>query len=398
MQRILHALIFFIVVLYSSYVYLYFYQTGAISFKPLYWHFLTIVYALVLIILRMPSFLDGTHRLFIFWIWAFVCNSIVCFLYSPQGNLEVEALYESIRVSVLILSFCIILQGDSAIRLSRLAFLIVLLFSVAMNIVDFTMPMWSKVPGRAAGLFVNPTIAGKMLVLMMVVGLPLVPRKIRLAYCALVGVGVLVTFSRGPWFLWLIAIIGLSVSGHLESSRKAMSIIIVSFLSGFVVYNALTGGFLDILTATGLDEYLTRGTLARLGDNGTAFSDNSTVSRAAAAAKAWAVFSEYPLFGAGLGHDQGWTVGAHNTYLRFAAEGGIFRLGIFIGLLVVLWYIADSIGRITLVVYAASSMVSHNNLEAPPLLLILALIVASSRIKNSDNHIGPYDSKLLPIK
>jgi len=345
----------------------------------------------------MPMVIENIHKLFVFWLWVYLCNSIICFLYSPQGDIEVEALHETIRVSVLLFSFFIILQGDRAIHVSRLALIVVIIFSVIMNVVDFIMPLWSKVPGRGAGFYVNPTISGKMLVLMMVGSVPLIPQKIRLAYCVFVGVGVLVTFSRGPWFLWLIAVIGLSMTGYLQTGRKGISIIVVSFLSSFILYSVLTGGFLDLLTVTGTDEYLTRGTLARIGGSGSAFNDLSTETRAATAAKAWAVFAESPWLGAGLGHDQKWSVGAHNTYLRLAAEGGLFRLGVFIGFLVSLWFMTDNIGRIVLVVYAASSMTSHNNLQSPTMLVFLALIAVLSK-KKSINDDSALSAKKSVVK
>lgn len=94
---------------------------------------------------------------------------------------------------------------------------------------------------------------------------------------------------------------------------------------------------------------------------------------------AWDVFANNPWLGGGLAYDQSWQVGAHNTYLRMAAEGGILRLAIFIGLLVVLWNATDSIGRVALVVYAASCLISHDNLRQPALLLILALIATTTK-------------------
>jgi len=381
MNHIYKPLIFFTVVLYCSYAYLYFFNNGLTGFKPLYWQFITIGAGLSLIILRLPSGIPNLPRNYFIWLCVFLGNSIFCFLYSGQGEIEVQALTKSFEVVALLFSFLIIFSGDDAISTIRKALVMVVLFSVVMNFIDFLTPMWSKVPGRAAGLYENPTIAGKMLVLAMVASIPLIPQKIRLIFCAFVGLGVFITFSRGPWLLWGLAMAGLASTGYFIFSARIFSVTFVSLLSGFIIYSALTGGILDIMTAIGLDEYLTTGTYARLG-GGTAFTDYSTATRAAVAAKAWSVFAENPWFGAGLAVDQGWVTGSHNTYLRMAAEGGIIRLAIFISLLVILWKMTDNIGRVLIIVYSVSCLTSHDNLQQPALLVIISLIVTLSNPEN----------------
>jgi len=332
-------------------------------------------------------------RYLIVWLLIFLSSSILSYIYSHQGSIEEQALIESFRTVLLLFSLFYIFSIDGAVRVARYAMLSVVIFSVLMNVLDFVMPMFSKVPGRAAGLYVNPTISGAMIVLAMVLSITVVTRYLRLAFCLFVGVGVFITFSRGPWLFWVIAMTGLGMIGALEVGRKMKPLVVpvISLLAGGLVFIFLTGGAIEFFTMTGLDSYLTPITLSRIGGSGAAFTDYSTATRADVVARAWTVFAENPWFGSGLGIDQRWTVGSHNTFLRLAAEGGLLRLSIFIGLLVILWRMTDGIGRVTLAVYAASCLTSHSNLQEPSFLIVLALISMSakeqvSKVKQNTVH------------
>jgi len=385
-QRMSQLIVVFVVILYCSWVYGFMYVNVFPMFKPLYWYIFTIGLALCVAIFRLPFILPKEYSNFIIWIWVYLCYNIFNYLYSHQGDIAEQNFISSIEMSVLLFSFLIIFQINDAARIARLAFVLVVLFSVVMNLIDFISPMWSKVPGRAAGLYENPTISGKMLVLMMVAGIPLVPKKFRLIFTMFVGLGVIVTFSRSSWLLWGLAMIALSSTGYLVFRDKVSSVIVVGFISSLIIFILLMGSMLEYLTAFGIDDYLTSNTLARLGGSGQAFSDVSTQTRVNLVMKSWAVFQNNPWFGAGLGYTRGvWalTHGPHNMYLTMAAEGGVLGLAIFMSLLLILFYMGDNIGKVLTIIYAASSITTHNNLEQPALLVILAFIVVTGRLDSA---------------
>lgn len=168
-------------------------------------------------------------------------------------------LIANIEMIVLFYSFLVLFQINGAIHTIRLALLLVVIFSVVMNIIDFISPAWSAVPGRAAGFYQNPNVAGLNMIMAMLASIPLLPRRLRLFFCIFVGLGVFLTFSRGAWLSWIIALGGLAAIGYLNIGRKNFSIIFISLVAGFVVFSALTGGLLDILMAFGIDEYLKPG-------------------------------------------------------------------------------------------------------------------------------------------
>ena len=88
----------------------------------------------------------------------------------------------------------------------------------------------------------------------------------------------------------------------------------------------------------------------------------------------------------GLGVDRNWDVGAHNTFLRMAAEGGIIRLLVFVSLLIILWKSTDKNGKLLLVIYIASCLTSHDQIRDPAIVIYLMLIYSSLTNKNSILH------------
>jgi len=381
MQRLFHQLlIIFVVILYCSHAYLFFFNEGITGFKPLYWYVLTIGSAMVIAIFRLPSILPRKYSDFIVWLFVYLCFSIINYMYSSQSEAAEQALIVNIEMIGLLLAFLIIFQHDDTIRFVRLSLLLVVIFSVAMNYIDFFTPTWTRVTGRAAGLYENPTITGKVLVLAMVTSVPLLPQKFRLPYCLFVGTGVLITFSRGPWLFWFLALLGLTVTGCLVFKHKKIFVLFAGFLSAILLFILFTGVLLDYLSASGFANYLTPDTLIRLGAGGSAFADDSTGSRFDAALRAWSLFQDNPWLGAGLGYSMEVSeVGPHNMYLAMAADGGLLGLGIFVYLLFILFRMGDNIGKVLTIIYAASSLTSHNNLEQPALLVFIAFIVVTCK-------------------
>ena len=377
-NRFVGALVMGNVVLYCSYVYLYFFQTNATGFKPLYWYVITIATAFGLLLSQGWTLLQRTSGHFRAWIFVFLCYGIIGAIHSSQSEVTVESLIERVEIAALLMAFVILFMTERGVYFARIALLFVVSFGVFMNLVDFVMPTWTQNPGRSAGLYMNANLSGYMLVLAMIGGIPLVPRRIRFVFCACVGLGVLVTFSRSSWLLWAVAVIGLAMTGHFVLRHKAPAIVLVSLVSVMSVYVLLTGGLYEYVAAAGYSNKLTPDTFARLGAAGGAFMDESAASRKEAAVHAWKVFTEHPWFGAGLGYTREWgfAVEPHNLYLSMAAQGGIFGLFLTLSLLVVLWKVTSGNGRVLLAVFAVLSLFSHNSLDQPPILVIVALIAA----------------------
>jgi O-antigen ligase len=375
----------FLTLLYCSNAYIFFFQTGVTSVKPVYWDFITIGMAFLFMLLTQSGGKTRIPLVITIILLLFLCNSIICYFYSIQGENELQALIDNVRVIVLFFVFLILFQASDAISSAKLALLIIVLFSVPMNFIDLMTANWTTVPGRAAGLYMNPTVSGSMLVISMVLSVSLLPQKIRLLYCLFVGAGVFVTFSRGGWILWVLAIVGLLSIKELkftESSTGLRTSAFIGILCSLLIFDSLvTGGALRLLEDIGLTNYLTTNTIQRLGYSGSAFADSSTQSRIDAVHHALAIVSNKPWLGAGIGIDRDWPVETHNTYLRMAVEGGVLRLLIYLGLLVVVWRRVKRIEKVSLAVYLVSSFFAHDNFLVPPVILMLALMTASYKAK-----------------
>lgn len=91
MHRAFHFFMFFIVVLYCSYAYLYFFNTGLTVIKPLFWHLIVIGISMSLLVLNRPITVPVVSTNLGVWFWLFTCSTIICFFYSSQGQVEVQA-------------------------------------------------------------------------------------------------------------------------------------------------------------------------------------------------------------------------------------------------------------------------------------------------------------------
>jgi O-antigen ligase len=380
-------LVLFSVVLYCSNAYLFLYNEVATSMKPLYWYCFTIGSSAALALLSPNSLLREIPRYLIVWLWVFICHAIVNFFYSSQSANALQALIYRFESAALLASFLVLFffQKKSGLRTAQFGLVLVTLFGVVMNVIDFISPTWSNVVGRAAGFYFDPNISGAFLLLAMTASVSLIKKTTaRLLYCFVAGIGILLTFSRGAWLLWVIAMVGLAGTGYFKFMRKKYTVILMGALASFILYTLFTGGLVEVFTSLGLRENLNETTLGRLGANRDTFGDTSAESRSHIAAKAWQLIQERPWLGYGVGFTRGSEWGyklpaPHNMYLEMLVQGGLLALAVFACLLIILWSVTNPNGKLLIVLISAFSIVNHNVLDMPGYLLIFALIAAMGR-------------------
>lgn len=386
MQRIFQSWILFQAAIYFTVAERFIQEQWATSLLPKYWYLSTLGSALAIIVARPWIVRDLPHH-FIVWLWVYLCHTIVLFLMSSQSAVVMEDLIHRFSFIALLAAFVVMVQVEGTVRTVRLALFLTMVFAVVMNVMDFIEPTWTVTPGRAAGTYREPNLAGEVLALGMVLSIKVVPRNLRLLYCFFLGFGILVTFSRGGWLLWALGVIGLVLTGSIGYQRKVLPTVAIGFVSIIIMYSLVSGKFGDFFTATGLDTYLTGDTTRRLGIEQKEFV--AIDDREASYVAAWLMFQEHPWFGHGLGYGWEWSSHLprdlgyssfdrpHNMYLLALLEGGVIAVAIFVGLLVILWYTSDPNGRVFVVLYAVGSMGIHTNLEFPGLLLMIALALAA---------------------
>lgn len=386
MKTLITAMLALIVVAYVSHAYLYFYESGLTGFKPLYWYLITLGTAVWVILINRQMVEVRFPKIFLIWVIAYVSYIILNYVYSSQSVVATDILIQQVETIAVLISLALIMTIDNGINTARVIILTVVVFAVVLNFIDFIMPSWSNVPGRAAGLYVNANTAGKVIVLAMVASIQMIPSRLRLMFCLYVGLGVLLTFSRSSWLLWAFCVIGLAITGHLSFRHKRFGFALVAMFSAFTVFSLITGGVVHLFESAGINAYLTDNTLSRLGGGGSVFKDDSAASRMIAASMAFDVFQDHIWFGQGIGFTREWaySVMPHNMYLITAAEGGIIGLILLVWFFGLLWRMGDKIGKLLVAGIAFYSFFSHTMLTQPSILVFFALIVASYRPYQSE--------------
>lgn len=367
----------FVVVIYVSNAYSFVYRPELLL-KPLYWHLLIMGFAALTILARSDEVFLKYPRAFLAWIAIYLGQLLISYLYSSQTEVALDHLIYGLETSALLFSFVtLLLTIPTPKKTITNTLLIVVIFSVCINYLDFFVPSFSETAGRAAGFYENPNSAGYVIAISMVLSSVAVPRRYRLAYCMIVGTGVLITFSRSSWILWAIGMIGLSVTGKLFLQARLASLLAIGTVSIFVIYSLWSGGMLEVFYSTGFDKYLDSNTIARLSGSESISQDGSIGARAEMARISLVEFQQNPWFGAGLGATKEWlsTERPHNLYLMVAVEAGIFGLLVLWLLIGILWRNVDSVGRVAVVMYAVSCLFSHNNLEQAHLLCLIAIMI-----------------------
>lgn len=365
----------FLVVLFISSVHDYSYFRWH-EIKPLYFQLLAVGLAGVALVTHANIVANGFPKALLAWIGLYLGLQLVSFLVSTQTEASVGQLIFALKSAALLFSFVVLLLLEPESKWISRIVVVVAILSVAINIYDFLVPTFSTTPGRAAGLYQNSNISGRIITMSMVLSCLAIPKHLRPVYCLIVGIGVLLTFSRSSWLLWAIGITGLAATGQVFLKSKVASAFVFGSVGLLVVFALLSGIMLDIFQAIGVDQYLTGGTTARLGGGAGTFSDASAAGRIDAIWYSLSEFRQHPWFGAGLGATTDWITlnRPHNMYLMLAVESGIVGLLVFLLLIGILWLHSNSIGRVAVVLYAVSSFFSHTNLEQPAILCLMAMV------------------------
>lgn len=392
-NRSLSAEIFLIIMALWIGSYSYYQVFLSYEFKPLYSYELIICFTFFWLIAQRifhPARLglgdQGLRHIFV-WIGLYALWSIITYSYSSQSSITTEALIIALETSALLACFVILVNHPVRVIELSIVFALLAVAGAAMCLWDFIEPAYSTVPGRGAGFYSNPTIAGEIIALAMVGGCMVIPRKMRWVYIIFCGLGLLVTFARASWLSWGVAVIGLTILGYAESEKRLriLPLLFITVLIALIIIALFSGATQEIINKLGLHQYLTIDTLRRLGIGSSSLENFSANTRWDVAKFALSMIREAPFFGYGLGYTSEWAiqVETHNMYLRLWVEGGLIQLALYIGLLVLLWNKATGLGKIMLLQFALNSLFTHNNLEHPALLLLFAFIMGT-RLTASD--------------
>ena len=306
------------------------------------------------------------------WAGVFVLCVGLSYLASAGAPEQLRALKTAMISVAMLVAFMAVFTGQREVRAARIAMTLVVIVSILLNVVDFSgIYTFSLASGRAAGMYVNPNLSALYLVLGLVLTVSLVPKRLRLKYAYLVGLGVLLTFSRSGVLTWLIALYWLSKNGMFSLSRRVLLLTLAGLLSLALVVQFRV----SILEATGADHFLSENARQRLYfDYKT---DGSVQGRIAVAERSWELIRAKPLMGHGIGAHSVWrtNVQPHNMFLLLGVELGVLGVLLYIGWLLVLWRKNSHISQVFVATIFVASLFSHNILDYPAIWLACALLL-----------------------
>lgn len=198
----------------------------------------------------------------------------------------------------------------------------------------YPMETEGMVLGRAAATFINPTMAGEAILHVFLLGCAVTAVKYRAPLFLLSGAAVLATFSRSSIIAWVLLLFILVARKTLPKSAIWMAAIISGICLLFI------GSFENYLHSRQELEYASNNLLSRLNFfSSLKFDDDSSEERADVILAGWEMFLQNPVFGAGAGATRFWSLrgSTHNQLLLMAAEYGVFGVGLWFWLLVILW-------------------------------------------------------------
>jgi hypothetical protein len=232
--------------------------------------------------------------------------------------------------------------------------------------------------GRAAATFINPTMAGEALLHVFLLGCVVVGRRWRGPLFLLAGAAVLATFSRSSIVAWAVIFVILIARGALPRSMA------VATLAALVALVLCLGSFESYLHARDGFEGASSNIVSRLEFfSNLNFDDDSSEERAGVIKAGWEMFMRNPVFGAGAGATQFWAhrAGTHSQLVMFAAEYGLFGIGLWAWLLAILWrgrFIPERGVQLALVFLVAfMSMFTHQMLDSASYWLATFALVAT---------------------
>lgn len=398
-RSINHAITVALVLWFGSNAYFYFYAfTG---FKPLYSYFLLIGYfAIWLVTLRKLKVSRNQGVLALLaWLGLYLMYGCLTFFNSTQDDVAVQVfitLGESISICAV---FVLIFSGQTLMPRIQAALAILAVIATAVNVYDFLDPLFTNDPGRAAGLYINPNIAGLFIAMAMVAGVEIIPRRWRLPFVLGCGVGILLTFSRSAWILWGVGVVWLGWQRYIGSGQNRVLALVLGAMIGIGFVGLLfTGGLGNLVAGSSFSSHLDANTQARLGIGASSLSGHAAHERIALIFDSLRIGSEAPLVGHGLGYTAEWQfpVGPHDMYLLFFVEGGMLGMMLYLALMVLLWRYSTGVGKIVALQLIVAGIFSHNQLEQPAFLMLMAFVVAHHAVAPRRHGAGLRHQAMAP--
>jgi hypothetical protein len=319
------------------------------------------------------------------WIAFFFVVTTTWALWIAHHPAATQELYDRYRSIVTLATFAVIFDDPRARRVGVIAvatgIVVASLVNVAesLSLVTFAeIRDLERVPGRAAGLYINPNHAGFAIALGIAAVAEQIPKAWRVPLLLIGIIGITVTFSRGAMLCLALAFLWLTWRRALGGWQVVLLTIGAAFLLAYALGYAQSHELLTENTASRL-------TLNRQDDSG----------RIWLARKALGMFVNEPLLGNGLASTTRWdhpSEMSHNMFAALAADHGVVGLIVFPALALAL-SVRNRAGACFALALMAAGLFSHDLLHDRVLLLLMGLVVAHPS-SNRERAMAPGEGAL----
>lgn len=283
---------------------------------------------LVWVALTRPQSLIQIATKPLIWIWTLTAIiPALMYLDSSYGSFAYGAFTNRVVYLSAIGGMSLILLDKDGEKVLKTAATISLLITIGLNLIDivFTLP-FSRAPGRAAGLWMDPNISAAVLCATLPIAInPLRSTKQGLLLVGLTYLAILVTFSRSGilfgTFLTLVYLFAPNQTGGLSASSR----ISVAAITGIL----LTVGSILIISIFGVDLQ----SLWRI-ESLLALDASDSSSQGRLTRLLWSLerVTEFFWTGRGLGASAYYGTASHNTFVTVVYDYGVGGLLLYLTL------------------------------------------------------------------
>lgn len=267
------------------------------------------------------------------WCVGYVLLAFISFCLTLPSEATHQEVQNRVLAGLFLMIMIFIFSRYSIVHFwSRCAVLVTVLVSVFNNIYEFfnqsafenlATSNIEKIAGRSSGFYIDPNQSGYALILGMIFSVGLLKPRFRIPFVLLIGLAVILTFSRGSILICFTIIILMIIRKIIPRPQLFSWIGVIGIIAILLV---TVGSTLDLnqLEEAGL---LNSDTKARFQffSNPENSEAESPDARLGLAKLAWQLFVKNPFFGNGIGSTISWSapVSTHNTYLYYMADHGI---------------------------------------------------------------------------